>query len=615
MGNMAEKLSLKELCKELSISPATGKNWVRLGKIVPETTSDNELYFDKTFVEELKRNIKNGKIVALKSRRNKKYVSGNKLYSSYVSDESVNTDTVRKLIDYIDENRIKLTENKIAEIVSCCAFSLIKNSVAEENIKEYLPLIEDISKKYKESEFNKFIFTPEKNEDILGLIYISLKNIGDRKSKGSYYTPTTVVKKLCSNLKLKRGQSVYDCCCGTGNFLLQIDADFNDIFGNDIDKMSVKIARLNMAIKYGVTDEALLNLHITNNDFLTFEDKKKYDFIIGNPPWGADIKDKKYKESYDAMTDEALGLLKQNGVLSFVLPEAILNVKSHNKIRKVISENNSVKYIEYLGDIFDGVQCPSVILQILHNDKPFDTKGMRVVTKDRDFVIDENREIDSEYFNFLSDNEEYKIIKKIENISNKITLKNRSKFALGIVTGDNKKYLSDKKNNKNEIILKGVNIHKYNYENSDTYITFTPEKFQQVAPVEFYKAKEKLFYKFISSELVFAYDNKQTLSLNSCNILIPQVAGLDIKYIMAVLNSRVAQFYFRGKYNSIKVLRSHIESIPIPFPDENIQQEIIGLVNDMLNQPLKDKYNQIDRRISGLYGLNYREYSLICSVQ
>lgn len=615
MGNMAEKLSLKELCKELSISPATGKNWVRLGKIVPETTSDNELYFDKTFVEELKRNIKNGKIVALKSRRNKKYVSGNKLYSSYVSDGSENTETVRKLIDYIDENGIKLTENKIAEIISCCAFSLIKNSAAEEKLKEYLPLIEDISKKYKESEFNKFIFTPEKNEDILGLIYISLKNIGDRKSKGSYYTPTTVVKKLCSNLKLKKGQSVYDCCCGTGNFLLQIDADFNDIFGNDIDKMSVKIARLNMAIKYGVTDEALLNSHITNNDFLTFEDKKKYDFIIGNPPWGADIKDKKYKESYDAITDKALGLLKQNGVLSFVLPEAILNVKSHNKIRKVISENNSIKYIEYLGDIFDGVQCPSVILQILHNDKPFDTKGMLVVTKDRDFVIDENREIDSEYFNFLSDNEEYKIIKKIENISNKVTLKNRSKFALGIVTGDNKKYLSDKKNNKNEMILKGVNIHKYNYENSDTYITFTPEKFQQVAPVEFYKAKEKLFYKFISSELVFAYDNKQTLSLNSCNILIPQVAGLDIKYIMAVLNSRVAQFYFRGKYNSIKVLRSHIESIPIPFPDENIQQEIIGLVNDMLNKPSKDKYNQIDRRISGLYGLNDREYSLICSVQ
>ncbi len=615
MGNMAEKLSLKELCKELSISPATGKNWVRLGKIVPVTTSGNKHYFDKTFVEELKQNIKNGKIVALKSRRNKKYVSGNKLYSSYVSDESENTETVQKLIDYIDKNGIKLTENKIAEIVSCCAFSLIKNSVAEENMKGYLPLIEDISKKYKESEFNKFIFTPEKNEDILGLIYISLKNIGDRKSKGSYYTPTNVVKKLCRNLNLKKGQSVYDCCCGTGNFLLQADADFNDIFGNDIDKMSVKIARLNMAIKYGVTDEALLNLHITNNDFLTFEDKKKYDFIIGNPPWGADIKDKKYKESYDAITDKALGLLKQNGVLSFVLPEAILNVKSHNKIRKVISENNSIKYIEYLGDIFDGVQCPSVILQILHNDKPFDTKGMRVVTKDRDFVIDENREIDSEYFNFLSDNEEYKIIKKIENISNKITLKNRSKFALGIVTGDNKKYLSDKKNNKNEMILKGVNIHKYNYENSDTYITFTPEKFQQVAPVEFYKAKEKLFYKFISSELVFAYDNKQTLSLNSCNILIPQVAGLDVKYIMAVLNSRVAQFYFRGKYNSIKVLRSHIESIPIPFPDENIQQEIIGLVNDMLNKPSKDKYNQIDRRISGLYGLNDREYSLICSVQ
>ena len=38
-----------------------------------------------------------------------------------------------------------------------------------------------------------------------------------------------------------------------------------------------------------------------------------------------------------------------------------------------------------------------------------------------------------------------------------------------------------------------------------------------------------------------------------------------MKYIMAILNSRVAQFYFKKRFNSVKVLRSHIEQIPIPF--------------------------------------------------
>lgn len=39
-----------------------------------------------------------------------------------------------------------------------------------------------------------YIYEP--NEDILGLIYISCKNIGNRKATGSYYTPTKVVKNL-----------------------------------------------------------------------------------------------------------------------------------------------------------------------------------------------------------------------------------------------------------------------------------------------------------------------------------------------------------------------------------------------------------------------------------
>ena len=42
-------LSLKELCEELSISVATGRNWVRLGKIVPEFMEKRTPFFTKIF--------------------------------------------------------------------------------------------------------------------------------------------------------------------------------------------------------------------------------------------------------------------------------------------------------------------------------------------------------------------------------------------------------------------------------------------------------------------------------------------------------------------------------------------------------------------------------------
>ena len=38
-------LTLKELCEELSISTATGRNWIKLGKLTPEYTDKRTPYF------------------------------------------------------------------------------------------------------------------------------------------------------------------------------------------------------------------------------------------------------------------------------------------------------------------------------------------------------------------------------------------------------------------------------------------------------------------------------------------------------------------------------------------------------------------------------------------
>ena len=165
------------------------------------------------------------------------------------------------------------------------------------------------------------------------------------------------------------------------------------------------------------------------------------------------------------------------------------------------------------------------------------------------------------------------------------------------------------------MILKGADICKYHIKPTDNYIVFKPESFQQIAPTEMYRAPEKLLYRFISSQLVFAYDNKQTLSLNSCNIVIPKLNGIDIKYVLAILNSRVAQFIFKMEYNSVKVLRSHIEGIPIPLADEQSQEEIISLTNLLiagkeLNEA-KKIYDELDNIIFKLFELTTTEQTII----
>ena len=381
-----------------------------------------------------------------------------------------------------------------------------------------------------------------------------------------------------------------------------------------------------MALKYDAPIDKLYN-HITCSNFLTdYIHIGTFDFVIGNPPWGFEFSDdekNKLKnkfnsaniESYDLFLEQSLNTLSINGHVALVLPEAILNVKAHTEIRKCILNNSLIKKIDFLGNAFEGVQCPCIILDLERSNASFSTIGMNITNKSNSFTINTEREVTADNFSFGTTDEEYAVLNKIKNVYNCSYLQGNADFALGIVTGNNKEYISSEKSNDNEIVLKGSDISKYHINNSSNYITFQPENFQQTAPTEFYRAKEKLFYRFICNQLVFAYDDKQTLSLNSCNIVIPRIPNISIKYVLAVLNSRIAQFIFKKEFNSVKILRAHIESIPIPLVDQNTQDEVIKLANKLIdNVELKEAqklYEEIDILISNIFCLDATDMTII----
>lgn len=647
-------LSLSELCKELSISTATGRNWVKLGKLSPSFEIKRTSFFSQSYVADMKAAIKSGKNTALKSRRNKKHISGNHIYESYISASSVNLPVIQTLTSLIGENT-EISDELLCAVIAECALQLILHKSTGEKhanclfgylsgtmTNELFFLVDRLICKYPRiseladlySDFFSQTYVYEEGKDILGLLYISLKNIGSRKSTGSYYTPTAIVQKLCHRLFSMNdpsGKTVFDPCCGTGNFILQLPAHipYGQVYGNDIDPVSVKIARINFALKYGICDAAVIDSHITEEDYLSAENQKHFDFIIGNPPWGYDFSEAqkeqlthtyqsaagKNTESYDLFVERALSDLREGGILSFVLPEAILNVKSHTLVRQIMLERCSFQYLEFLGNAFDRVQCPCIILQLIFTGTMSGSIGMKISDGAREYTIRHKRKMNAACFSFSMTDKEYHILEKIDSLSNKTTLYKHAIFALGIVTGNNKKYISQIKTDQNEVILKGSDLCKYRFQPSQNYITFKPEAFQQVAPTQYYRAPEKLLYRFICNQLVFAYDDRKTLSLNSCNILIPAIDGLHTKYIMAILNSSIAQYYFKKRFNSVKILRSHIEQIPIPWVEKEAQEKIIRTVDSILEASdpgtIHTLYHLLDQNIADLYNLTPEEYQVI----
>ena len=640
------KLTAIQVCDLFSISQATLRNWVRLGKL--KINSDNET-FDKQYIEKLFAEIKSSNDNRLKSRRNKKIISGKLLYKDYIKSEYN-----REVVDGILRSCKQISNEELRVILVHFAIQLYQQScgvnVSDEILSNdsfnsfpdntFKSLILDLLGDIEISKIDKaniryaldcrIQFIP--GEDTLGFVYISLRDVSLRKQMGAYYTSDKIVNELIDSLKSCldiANISIFDPCCGTGNFLIGLigrGAQATNIFGQDIDEISILITRVNMFIlDNSLTKEQLYSQFICGNTlFDTYS--RKFTVVLGNPPWGYAFNKveieylannyvtakNKSMESYDLFVEKGLSMLEDGGYLAYVLPEAILNVSSHQSAREIILKNASFRFVSYLGNVFSGVQCPAIILG-LQDSNQGKTKNCKVKQDKKEFLISTNRFIDSSSFSLNMDDDEYDCLLAISSVKNAKYLAHNAKFALGIVTGDNKKYIQDTMSDGMEVVLKGSDIYKYVVHSSNSYICYTPKNFQQVAPTEIYRAREKLLYRFIADVPVFAYDNQQRLSLNSCNILIPQLESMDIKYVLAILNSSVAAYFISKKYNSVKLLRSHIESLPIPMVSKERQNKIIKKVDHMVNsvRNTNDLYEELDNEIMDIYSLSEKHKATI----
>ncbi len=644
--NNRDKLSMSQVCDLLSISRATVHNWIRLDKL--KINSDNET-FDKEYIETLLAEIKNSKDKCLKSRRNKKNISGKSLYKDYIRSERN-----REIVESILSNCKYFSEEELRIILAHFAIQLYQQScglnisdrVLFDGRVNMLPhnafraLISDLLDNIDVSKIDKtniqyaldcrVQFVPL--EDTLGFVYISLRDISLRKQTGAYYTPEKTVNELIVSLKTCldiENFSVCDPCCGTGNFLIGLighGVRATNIFGQDIDEISILITRINMfLLDNSLTKEQLYSQFVCE-DTLTKTYSRKFSIVLGNPPWGYAFSKEKISyltanyitaknksiESYDLFVEKGLSMLEEGGYLAYILPEAILSVCSHQSVREIIVKNTSFRFVSYLGNVFSGVQCPAIVLG-LQNSNHGKTRNCKVKLNENEFLINNDRKIDSSSFPFNMSDDEYDCLQAISFVQNAKYLANNAKFALGIVTGDNKKYIKDTMDDGMEVVLKGSDIYRYAIHDSDNYIRYTPKNFQQVAPTEIYRTKEKLLYRFIADVPVFAYDNQQRLSLNSCNILIPQIEGADIKYVLAILNSSVSAYFISKKYNSVKLLRSHIESLPIPMVSQEKQSEIIKKVDHIMNSEriINDIYEELDNAVMEIYSLSEKHRATI----
>ncbi len=189
-----------------------------------------------------------------------------------------------------------------------------------------------------------------------------------RKRLGQYPTPAPIRRALLEGLRLPPRARVLDPACGSGEFLRTARALWPDarLEGWEIDPALCALAR-----------RAVPSAVIRRCDALRQPFAPGFDAVIGNPPYGPLRAGTALRQRYAAAISGRanvyalfllLGaeLLRDGGVLAFVVPPSMNNGAYFRALREALLERCAIESLRLLPsvDLFEGAQQTVMLLRL-----------------------------------------------------------------------------------------------------------------------------------------------------------------------------------------------------------------------------------------------------------
>lgn len=416
-----------------------------------------------------------------------------------------------------------------------------------------------------------------KSWETIGHEYEASLSNSYRNKEGIYYTPLDIIDDMMEGISIQSDTTFLDPCCGSGNFIIQAiqkGIQPENVFGFDFDPNSVEITRKRIFEETGFDASP----NIRRVDFLEeafkLQNGTKYHLIFTNPPWGKKIP-KKEKERFAMLYGAGrsidttslfyfacYNLLKKDGILGFLVQDALFNISTFQDTRKHILQNDLIRLIDY-GKPFKGLLTKAYSFILKKNESQNTSVNCGCSTSNHKRNQDSFAKNPKSILNFWACKEEAEVIEQVYSLPH-TTLSGKAKWGLGIVTGNNSKFCKPTQKQGYIPVFKGSDITPKGLKEPTNFIPSDFSKYQQVAQLELYQANEKLIYKFISSKLMFCCDTKQRFILNSANFLIPSRSlNITCQQLANLLSSDFMNWLFTSLFSTHKILRGDIEQLPI----------------------------------------------------
>jgi adenine-specific DNA-methyltransferase len=174
-----------------------------------------------------------------------------------------------------------------------------------------------------------------------------------KKEQGIFFTPPTIVAKLVQeSLRVKTPKTVLEPSCGSGEFIRYMDTAFSGLQIDAVEQNTEIFQSVSTSL--AVTRNAIRWEHC---DFLRFSppDNRKYDWIVGNPPYavvGKDVVPEKYApymvgrpNIFGLFIVHSMSMLAQDGLLAFIVPKSFLNAGYYANVRNYMKREGHIRNI------------------------------------------------------------------------------------------------------------------------------------------------------------------------------------------------------------------------------------------------------------------------------